>query len=93
MEPLEQVGVSKLSGHLAGGGRFGTIGGEYIGLINLAIGSGPFSLAALLARQSKDCPVNEVFREAGAQNSAPPLEASLKVSSATARGSRSFRVW
>ena len=70
-----------------------TMGDRYIGLVNFAVGSTLFFLGALLARRFKDCPANEVFREAGAQNSAPPLEASLKVSSATERGSRSFRVW
>ena len=71
-------------------GCFGTIGGNHIGLVNLAIDSTLFFLAALLAGRSKDCPANEIFREAGAQNSAPPLEASPKASSATERGSRPF---
>ena len=53
-------------------GCFGTVGGKHVGLVNLAIDATLFSLAALLARRSKDCPAKEIFREAGAQNSAPP---------------------
>lgn len=56
-------------------GCFGTIGGKHIGLVNLTIDSTLLILAALLVRRSKDCPANEIFGEAGAQNSAPPLEA------------------
>jgi uncharacterized membrane protein YphA (DoxX/SURF4 family) len=54
-------------------GCFGTVGGKHVGLVNLAIDATLFFLAALLARRSKDCPAKEIFREAGAQNSAPPL--------------------
>jgi len=71
-------------------GCFGTIGGKHIGLVNLAIDATLLFLAALWARRSKDCPAKEIFREGGAQNSAPPLEASPKASSATERGSRPF---
>ena len=70
-------------------GCFGTIGGKHIGLVNLAIDSTLLFLAALLARRSPGCPANEIFREAGAPNSAPPTEASPKAS-ATERGSRPF---
>jgi hypothetical protein len=71
-------------------GCFGTIGGQHVGLVNLAIDATVLFLAALWARRSKDCPAKKIFREAGAQNSAPPLEASPKASSATERGSRPF---
>jgi uncharacterized membrane protein YphA (DoxX/SURF4 family) len=64
-------------------GCFGTVGGRHVGLVNLGIDATLFSLAALLARRSKDCPANEIFREAEVRNSAPRLEASLKTSSAT----------
>lgn len=37
-------------------GCFGTVGGQHVGLINLAIDAILFSLAALLARRSGDCP-------------------------------------
>jgi uncharacterized membrane protein YphA (DoxX/SURF4 family) len=73
-------------------GCFGTVGGQQVGLVNLALDATLFSLAALLARRSRDCPTNEIFREAGAQNSASPLEASPKASSATGRVSH-IRVW
>jgi len=59
-------------------GCFGTVGGQHVGLVNLAIDATLFSLAALLARRAGDCPAQKIFREAGAQNSAPPLEASRK---------------
>jgi len=59
-------------------GCFGTMGGKHIGLANLAIDSTLFFLAALLARRSKDCPANVIFKEAGAQKSAPPPAAGLK---------------
>jgi hypothetical protein len=71
-------------------GCFGTMGGKHIGLFNLAIDSKLFILAALLARRSRDCPANKIFRKAGAQNSTTPLEASPKASSAPERGSRPF---
>jgi uncharacterized membrane protein YphA (DoxX/SURF4 family) len=71
-------------------GCFGTMGGKHIGLVNLAIDSTLFFLAALLARRSRDCPAKEIFKEAGAQNSTAPLEASPKTSSANERGSRPF---
>lgn len=58
-------------------GCFGTIGGKHIGLVNLAIDCTLLLLATLLARRSKDFPANKIFSGAGAQNSAPPLEASL----------------
>ena len=64
-------------------GCFGTIGGQHVGLVNLAIDATLFFLAAFLAGRARDCPANEIFREAGAQNSASPLEASPKASSAT----------
>lgn len=70
-------------------GCFGTIGGKHIGLVNLAIDSTLLFLAALLARRSQGCPANEIFRVAGAPNSAPPTEASPKAS-ATERGLRPF---
>jgi len=70
-------------------GCFGTIGGKHIGLVNLAIDSTLLFLAALLARRSPGCPANEIFREAGAQNSAPPTEASPKAR-ATEPGLRPF---
>jgi len=54
-------------------GCFGTVGGKHVGLVNLAIDSTLFFLAALLARRSKDYPAKKIFREAGAQNSAPLL--------------------
>ena len=54
-------------------GCFGTVGGKHVGLVNLAIDSTLFFLAALLFRRSKDYPAKEIFREAGAQNSAPLL--------------------
>lgn len=58
-------------------GCFGTVGGKHIGLLNLALAATLLSLAILLARRSQDCPANIIFGEAGAQNSAPPLEVSL----------------
>jgi hypothetical protein len=42
-------------------GCFGTVGGQHVGLVNLAIDATLFFLAALLARRSKDCPVKEIF--------------------------------
>ena len=71
-------------------GCFGTVGGQHVGLVNLAIDVTLFSLAALLARRSGDCLGNEIFGKAGAQNSAPPLEASPEASAATGRVSRAF---
>lgn len=62
-------------------GCFGTIGGRHVGLANLAIDATLFFLAALLFLRSKDPSVSHIFREAGSQNSAPPLEASPKASS------------
>ncbi|MEI7731891.1 MAG: MauE/DoxX family redox-associated membrane protein [Verrucomicrobiota bacterium] len=69
-------------------GCFGTIGGKHIGLVNLAIDSTLLVLASLLAWRSRDCPADQIFSEAGTQNSAPPLEASPKGSSVTVRESR-----
>jgi hypothetical protein len=71
-------------------GCFGTIGGKHIGLVNLAIDTTLFILAVTLAVRSKDGHVKEIFRKAGAQNSASPHKASPKISSATERESRSF---
>ena len=68
-------------------GCFGTLGGKHVGLVNLAIDSTLFLLAALLARRSQDWPAKEIFREAGAQDSAPPREASPKAVLQTERGS------
>jgi uncharacterized membrane protein YphA (DoxX/SURF4 family) len=42
-------------------GCFGTIGGTHIGLMNLAIDSALFFLAALLVRRSTDRPAIEIF--------------------------------
>jgi uncharacterized membrane protein YphA (DoxX/SURF4 family) len=64
-------------------GCFGTVGGRNVGLVNLAVDTTLFALAVVLARRSPDGPANEFFGEAGAQHSAPPLEASPKASSAT----------
>jgi uncharacterized membrane protein YphA (DoxX/SURF4 family) len=46
-------------------GCFGTIGGKHIGLVNLAIDSTLFLLAALLAKRSKAGPENSIFSGAG----------------------------
>jgi uncharacterized membrane protein YphA (DoxX/SURF4 family) len=71
-------------------GCFGTMGGKHIGLVNLAIDSTLLLLAGLLVRRSTDGPANEIFRAAGAQNSASPREVSAQARLATGRGSRSF---
>jgi hypothetical protein len=55
------------------------MGGKHIGLVNLAIDSMLFFLAALLAKRSKDCPAKEIFKEAGAQNTAPAPATGLKL--------------
>ncbi len=73
-------------------GCFGTMGGKHVGLVNLAIDSTLCFLAALLARRSRDWPANEIFREAGTQNSAPPRDASPKASSANRARVTSIRV-
>jgi putative oxidoreductase len=73
-------------------GCFGTVGGRHVGWVNLAIDATLFSLAALLVKRSKDSPADQIFREAGVQSSASPLEASPKASSATGWVSR-IRVW
>jgi uncharacterized membrane protein YphA (DoxX/SURF4 family) len=61
-------------------GCFGTIGGQHVGLVNLAIDGTLFFLAALLAGRAGARPAGNHFREAGVQNSASPLEASPKAS-------------
>lgn len=71
-------------------GCFGTMGGHYAGLVQLALDATLFALAALLAMRSRDCPVDTFFGETGAQHSALPLEDSPKVSSATGRVSHQF---
>jgi uncharacterized membrane protein YphA (DoxX/SURF4 family) len=63
-------------------GCFGTMGGRHVGLVSLAIDITLFSMAFWLAKTSKDTPWNNNFREAGAQVSATPLEASPKASAA-----------
>jgi uncharacterized membrane protein YphA (DoxX/SURF4 family) len=73
-------------------GCFGTVGGRHVGLVNLAIDATLFFLAAILAARSGNRPENDIFSGAGAYNSASPLEASPKASSATERVSR-IRVW
>ncbi len=51
-------------------GCFGTLGGKHVGLVNLAIDSTLFLLAALLASRSKDGPPGGNSAEAGARNPA-----------------------
>ncbi|MCD6051270.1 MAG: Methylamine utilization protein MauE [Verrucomicrobia bacterium] len=64
-------------------GCFGTVGGQHVGLVNLAIDSTLFFLAANLFIRSPAGPQDTLFREAGAQVSASPNEASTKASSAS----------
>ncbi len=64
-------------------GCFGTVGGQHVGLVNLAIDSTLFFLAANLIIRSPACPQDTLFREAGEQISASPNEASPKASSAS----------
>jgi len=47
-------------------GCFGTLGGQHVGLVHLAIDAVLFFLAALLARPSGDRPAQSFRREAGA---------------------------
>jgi len=64
-------------------GCFGTIGGRHVGLVNLTIDITLLIFAALLFVRSRDCSAVPNFNEAGAQNSASPLEASSKTSPAS----------
>mgnify|MGYP001792141017 FL=1 len=61
-----------------------------LGPIILVIDAILLGLAGLLACQAGIRPATPVFREAGAQNSAAPLEASLRKRSADERVSRKF---
>lgn len=54
-------------------GCFGTVGGQHVGLVNLAIDTLLFSLAALLAARAADGPGDPHFRKAGVQISASPF--------------------
>lgn len=64
-------------------GCFGTVGGRHVGLVNLAIDSTLFFLAAMLAERSRPLPPVEFPRPAGARTSALPNEATPKARSAT----------
>lgn len=64
-------------------GCFGTVGGQHVGLVNLAIDATLLIFAALLFVRSGDCAAVHNFSEAGAQSSASPLEASSKASPAS----------
>ena len=64
-------------------GCFGTVGGQHVGLVNLAIDSTLFFLAVNLVTRSPKCLPETIFREAGEQVSASPNEASPKASSAS----------
>lgn len=55
-------------------GCFGTVGGRHIGLVNLAIDLF-FMVGATLLVIFVPAPSSKIFSEAGAQNSAPPIEA------------------
>ena len=59
-------------------GCFGTLGGNHVGLVNLAIDSGLFSLAALLARRSGNRPAQPFFAESGAHYLRLPPPEGLK---------------
>ncbi len=54
-------------------GCFGTVGGQHVGLVNLAIDTTLFSLAALLTIRAADAPGSNDFRKAGVQVSASPF--------------------
>jgi len=62
-------------------GCFGTVGGKHVGLMNLAIDTSLFLLAALLAWRTRARPANEIFSQAGARTSATPISALPKDSS------------
>jgi len=87
------IGAARARGLNIECGCFGTIGGKHIGLANLAIDSTLFILAALLAGQSMDCPAKKIFREAGAQNAAPPLRGFTEGQSGNRARVTSYRVW
>lgn len=61
-------------------GCFGTVGGQHVGLVNLAIDSTLFFLAITLVLRSKEGAKGIIFREAGAQVAASPNEASTGAS-------------
>jgi uncharacterized membrane protein YphA (DoxX/SURF4 family) len=63
-------------------GCFGTINGQRVGLVSLAIDAALFFLATNLTIRSRDCLKDTLFSESGEQVSASPNEVSQKASSA-----------